>query len=100
MVKEGKLPFTYDKSKARVVSPFTRTSFLQSKPPRTLRSKRTRSPPYAHDETLFPQGARFGLIKRGAEDKEPIRWFDAKGCSVFHTVNAWEEARDLTARAH
>ena len=36
------------------------------------------------------RGARFGLVSRNAPDGAQVRWFDAPGCMIFHTVNAYE----------
>lgn len=38
--------------------------------------------------------ARFGIIPRyGASDT--IRWFEAKPCYIYHTINAWEEGDEV-----
>ncbi|GAB4557857.1 MAG: carotenoid oxygenase family protein [Haliangiales bacterium] len=38
--------------------------------------------------------ARFGLVpRRGSADE--VRWFDAKPCYIYHTINAWEEGDEV-----
>lgn len=97
MVKEGKLPFRYDKAKARLHTWRNRSS--RSKHGRftggvwAACGTRTDGASAIWSSFDFPQGSRFGLIKRGEADKEPVRWFDAKGGCIFHTVGAWEEVR-------
>ena len=38
--------------------------------------------------------ARFGIIPRHGKGTE-IRWFEAGPCYVYHTINAWEEGREI-----
>ena len=38
--------------------------------------------------------ARFGIIPRYGES-DSIRWFEAKPCYMYHTINAWEEGDEI-----
>lgn len=81
MVKEGKLPFVFVKEKVRWHKLSQRAALIACAC--SLMPSPPTEPPL--------QGARFGLIKRGEADTESVRWFEASGCYIFHTVNAWEE---------
>jgi len=45
--------------------------------------------PFVFDKA---RGARFGLLRRGAEGKS-VQWFALPGCMIFHSLAAWEEER-------
>lgn len=49
----------------------------------------TGKPPW-HFEEKKP--ARFGVVSRAPdmEKKHPVKWFEAKPCYIFHTLNAYE----------
>lgn len=44
---------------------------------------------------------RFGIFPRHCEDPDKVRWFDAKSCQIFHTINAFEQdgGRTVVLRA-
>ena len=49
--------------------------------------------PWKHREDV---DTRFGIFPRHCEDPAQVRWFSAKSCQIFHTINAFEEASDST----
>ncbi len=42
--------------------------------------------------------ARFGILPRYG-DNANIRWFEAKPCYLYHTINAWEEGDEIVLDA-
>ena len=50
-----------------------------------------RSPWKHRDDT----DTRFGIFPRHCEDPSQVRWFSAKSCQIFHTINAFEEASNV-----
>ena len=38
--------------------------------------------------------SRFGVIPRFGDHTE-VRWFEAKPCYIYHTINAWEEGDEI-----
>ena len=38
--------------------------------------------------------SRFGIIPRYGQASE-VRWFEAKPCYIYHTINAWEEGDEI-----
>jgi len=40
------------------------------------------------------RSSRFGVIPRYG-DADEVRWFEAEPCFIYHSVNAWEEDREI-----
>ena len=38
--------------------------------------------------------SRFGILPRYGDGSE-VRWFEAKPCYIYHTINAWEEGDEI-----
>ncbi len=45
--------------------------------------------------------SRFGIIsrKKGADGKNAIKWFEAKTCYIFHTLNSFEQGDEVIVQA-
>ncbi|MFO0815009.1 MAG: carotenoid oxygenase family protein [Gemmatales bacterium] len=58
----------------------------------------TGKPPWYFDDK---RPSRFGIISRrkNAEGKHDIKWFEAKTCYIFHTLNAYDQGDEVVILA-